>query len=103
MPFAFIPRFWLWPVIIGLSRDRWAIARGNEKGRVERAIRYVRDSFFAARTFTSLDDLNAQAVQRCNGQAADRRCPADLTLRVGAAFAQEQLQLLALPDHPVSH
>ena len=29
-----------------------AIARGNEKGRVERAIRYVRDAFFAARTFT---------------------------------------------------
>ena len=27
-----------------------AVARGNEKGRVERAIRYVRDNFFAART-----------------------------------------------------
>ena len=39
-----------------------AVARGNEKGRVERAIRYVRDSFFAARTFTDLDDLNAQAA-----------------------------------------
>ena len=26
-----------------------AVARGNEKGRVERAIRYVRESFFAAR------------------------------------------------------
>lgn len=28
-----------------------APARGNEKGRVERAIRYVRDAFFAARAF----------------------------------------------------
>ena len=28
-----------------------AVARGNEKGRVERAIRYVRDAFFAARSF----------------------------------------------------
>ena len=27
-----------------------AVARGNEKGRFERAIRYVRDGFFAART-----------------------------------------------------
>ena len=27
-----------------------AVARGNEKGRVERAIRYARDAFFAART-----------------------------------------------------
>jgi transposase len=38
-----------------------AVARGNEKGRVERAIRYVRDSFFAARGFKDLDDLNAQS------------------------------------------
>ena len=38
-----------------------AVARGNEKGRVERAIRTIRDAFFAGRTFTSLADLNAQA------------------------------------------
>src|SRR6516164_2040448 len=31
-----------------------AIARGNEKGRVERAIRYVRDNFFAARQFVDV-------------------------------------------------
>ena len=35
-----------------------AVARGNEKGRVERAIRYIRESFFAAREFADLDDLN---------------------------------------------
>jgi transposase len=28
---------------------------------VERAIRYIRDNFFAGRTFTDLNDLNAQA------------------------------------------
>lgn len=77
-----------------------ALARGNEKGRVERAIRYVREGFFAARTFTDLDDLNAQAEAWCNGQAADRPCPADRTLRVRAAFAQERAHLLALPDNP---
>src|SRR4029453_2504392 len=32
-----------------------AVARGNEKGRVERAIRYLRESFFAARSFRSLE------------------------------------------------
>src|SRR5260221_5536115 len=37
-----------------------AVARGNEKGRVERAIRYIRDAFFAARTFVDLADLNHQ-------------------------------------------
>jgi len=49
-----------------------AVARGNEKGRVERAIRYVRDSFFAARTWTSLEDLNAQALAWSIGVAGDR-------------------------------
>jgi hypothetical protein len=56
-----------------------AIARGNEKGRVERAIRYVRDGFFAARSFTDLDDLDAQAAAWCMGPAADWRCPASRT------------------------
>jgi hypothetical protein len=77
-----------------------APARGNEKGRVERAIRYVRDSFFAARAFVDLGDLNAQASVWCNGQAADRICPADRELRVREAFAREQRQLLSLPDNP---
>jgi len=77
-----------------------AVARGNEKGRVERAIRYVRDSFFAAREYRDLADLNAQAEAWCLGQAADRRCPEDTALRVSEAFAQEQPRLLALPDNP---
>ena len=45
-----------------------AVARGNEKGRVERAIRYIRDTFFAARTFTDVDDLNAQALPVVRGR-----------------------------------
>lgn len=77
-----------------------AVARGNEKGRVERAIRYIRDSFFAGRTFTSLEDLNAQATAWMTGAAADRRCQEDTTLTVREAFAQEQKSLLALPDNP---
>jgi transposase len=77
-----------------------APARGNEKGRVERAIRYVRESFFAARDFTDIDDLNAQAAAWCNGQAADRVCPAARELRVGEAFAQERPRLIALPENP---
>jgi transposase len=74
-----------------------AIARGNEKGRVERSIRYIRDSFFAARKFTDLDDLNAQARLWCQGQAADRRWPEDSRLSVRQAFEAERACLLALP------
>lgn len=38
-------------------------ARGNEKGRVERSIGFLRESFFAARTVTTVPDLN-RAVHR---------------------------------------
>jgi hypothetical protein len=77
-----------------------AVARGNEKGRVERAIRFVRDAFFAARTFKDIDDLNAQADAWCRGQAADRRCPEDHTRSVAEVFAEEAPRLLPLPDNP---
>lgn len=77
-----------------------AVARGNEKGRVERAIRFVRDAFFAARRFTDLDDLNAQADAWCRGQAADRRCPEDQTRSVAEVFAEEAPRLLKQPDNP---
>jgi len=77
-----------------------AVARGNEKGRVEKAIRYVRDAFFAARGFADLDDLNAQAELWCNGQAADRRCAAEPARTVREVFAEEVPHLLKLPDNP---
>jgi hypothetical protein len=77
-----------------------APARGNEKGRVERAIRYIRDSFFAARTFMGLDDLNAQALAWTQGIAADRPCPEDRARTVRELFTEERDKLLALPDNP---
>lgn len=77
-----------------------AVARGNEKGRVERIISYIRTSFFAARQWKDLDDLNAQAEDWCNGQASDRPCPEDHDLTVQKAFEQEKSKLIALPDNP---
>ncbi len=74
-----------------------AVYRGNEKGRVERAIRFIRGAFFAARTFVDLADLNRQADAWCLGQADDRPCPQDKALTVRQAFAQEQSRLLGLP------
>lgn len=76
-----------------------APARGNEKGRVERAIRYIRDNFFAGRHYQSLDDLNRQATDWCQGTSADRRCPGNRDLTVRDAFLQEQSSLLSLPDN----
>ncbi|NLG62778.1 MAG: IS21 family transposase [Candidatus Cloacimonetes bacterium] len=75
-----------------------AIARGNEKGRVERAIRYVRDSFFAARTWKDVDDLNAQAAAWCTEVAAQRRWPQERDRVVRDVFEQdERPRLLELP------
>jgi transposase len=77
-----------------------AVYRGNEKGRVERSIRYIRDNFFAARQWRDIDDLNAQADVWCAGQSANRPCPEDTSMTVREAFLQEQTTLLTLPDNP---
>jgi len=75
-------------------------ARGNEKGRVERQIQYLRTSFFAARSFRDVDDLNAQFLRWRDEVAHTRRCPGDETLTVGEALERERQFLLPLPEHP---
>ena len=77
-----------------------AVARGNEKGRVERAIRYIRSAFFAGRQWKDLDDLNGQAKAWCLGYSADRPCPEDNGMTVREAFEQECSHLLTLPGNP---
>jgi len=79
-----------------------AVARGNEKGRVERAIRYIRTNFFAARTWRDIDDLNMQAIHWCDNAASNRPCPEQITSSVADVFEQEVPSLLALPANPYS-
>jgi transposase len=76
-----------------------AVARGNEKGRVERAIGYLRTSFFAARAFRDVDDLNAQFRRWREEVAHTRRVPGE-DLTVADALARERAYLLPLPAHP---
>jgi transposase len=77
-----------------------AVARGNEKGRVERAIRYIRDAFFAARTYADVADLNRQAHEWVTHQSADRPWVEDRARTVRDAFGDERDKLLPLPDEP---
>jgi len=77
-----------------------APARGNEKGRVERAIRYIRDAFIGGRTWHDLDDINAQATAFATGPADERRCPEDKNLSVSQAFQYERAFLLPPPEAP---
>lgn len=76
------------------------IRRGNEKGRVERAIRYIRTGFFAGRRWIDLDDLNRQAEIWCQGESMDREWPDDTSITVREAFAREHEHLIGLPENP---
>ena len=75
------------------------IRAGNQKGRVERAIRYIRESFFAARPFTTLEDLNRQALAWRDREAHGRPWPGDDHRTVAEAFEEEKPRLLPLPLH----
>ena len=75
------------------------VRAGNQKGRVERAIRYIRDSFFAARPFTTLEDLNRQALAWRDREAHGRPWPGGDHRTVTEAFAEEKPRLLPLPLH----
>jgi transposase len=73
--------------------------RGNEKGKVERTIQYLRHAFFAARLFSSVSDLNRQLAAWIAQTAHARRCPGDPERRsVDEMFAREQPRLLPLPE-----
>ncbi len=75
------------------------VRAGNQKGRVERAIRYIRDAFFAARPFTTLEDLNRQALAWRDREAYGRPWPGGDHRTVAEAFAEEKPRLLPLPLH----
>ena len=76
------------------------VRAGNQKGRVERAIRYVRDSFWAGRSFTTLAECNRQAWLWRDQVAHQRRWPGQDGRTVEEVFRDEQPRLLPPPLHP---
>jgi transposase len=75
------------------------VRAGNQKGRIERAIRYVRESFWAGRSFSTLEECNRQALLWRDQIAHQRPWPGDDSQTVAQAFEQEQPRLLPLPEH----
>jgi hypothetical protein len=67
---------------------------------VERAIRYVRDSFWAGRAFTTLAECNRQALLWRDQVAHQRRWPGGDHRTVADVFAEEQPRLLPPALHP---
>jgi len=73
--------------------------RARTKGKVERPIRYVRESFFYARDFVGDEDLNAQALSWLEG-TANVRCHATLKVQPRERFELERGVLQPLANHP---
>lgn len=77
--------------------------RGNEKGKVERQIQYLRHGFFAARRYSSVEDLNAQLARWIAEVAHVRRAPGHADGKsVVELLADEQSRLLPLPEHAMA-
>ena len=76
--------------------------RAKTKGKVERPIRYLRQSFFYGRTFVSDADLNAQ-VERWLASVANQRIHQTTRAQPQARFEREEqplLQPLAARPYP---
>jgi transposase len=76
-----------------------AVARGNEKGGVERTIRFLRDRFFAARPFRDVDDLNEQFRRWREEWAHARPCPGNDDMTVAEVLEKEREVLMPLPEN----
>lgn len=76
------------------------VRASQEKGRVERSVRFLRESFFAAHGFTTLATLNDNVRRWTEEVAGGRRWPDDDARTVAEVFAEdERARLLALPRH----
>jgi transposase len=74
--------------------------RAKTKGKVERPIRYVRESFVYARDFVSDEDLNAQAELWLSGIANVRTHRTTKEKPLERFARDEKAMLLALPGRP---
>ena len=96
------------PVLLQLAAEMrvqprlCGVRQPQHKGRVERAIRYLRDRFLAGRTILGVADGNAQLDRFIADISHARPHPVHAQRTVGDVFAEEQLRLLPLPN-PLPH
>jgi len=77
------------------------VRKGNEKGRVERQIRYIRERFLAARTIRSIDQGNRDLLVFLDEVALPRPHPTLPGRTVRDCLDEERARLLPLPARPV--
>jgi hypothetical protein len=77
------------------------VRRANEKGSVERSIRYLRDCFLAARTIRRVEQGNRELLAFLDEIALPRPHPTLPGRAVRDCFDEERSRLLPLPANPV--
>ena len=75
-----------------------AVGKGNQKGRVERSIRFLRDRFLAGRTITSIAQGNTLLRTFIDDIAHQRPHPRQRERTVAEVLDEERAHLLALPE-----
>ena len=96
----FLPRFLAFAREYGFYPKACNVAAGWEKGKVERAIGYTRQSFWPLRAFTDLHDVNRQARQWL-AEIANQRLHREMRERPIDRFKAEALR--PLPVIPYDH
>ncbi len=77
-----------------------AVGQAPQKGRVERAVRYLRERFFAGRRITALAAGNRELARFLEDIALPRPHPVFKDRSVAEVLAEERAQLLPLPATP---
>lgn len=84
----------------GIRPHACNVARGNEKGRVEGGVKYIRSSFWPGRKFENFENLCAQAVQWRDETANRREHKATRKVPYLAFDAEEKKCLQPMNPHP---
>jgi len=79
-----------------------SVRAANQKGRVERAIRYLRDRFLAGRSIRTVEQGNRELAEFLLKIAHPRPHPTLAPRTVEDCFAEEKTKLLPLPVAPPS-
>jgi transposase len=77
-----------------------AVGKGNQKGRVERAVRYLRERYFAGRRITDFATGNRELARFLEEIALPRPHPVFKDRSVAEVLAEERPRLLPLPATP---
>jgi transposase len=75
---------------------------GNQKGRVERAIRYIRDNFFSGYSMTDIEKANEDIRTWLDTEANNRQWPDNKQRNIGEVWEEEKQFLISPIEKKIS-